>query len=110
MKWEEAFPSAYLNAGDIPVAGVTVTILTVAMVDVNDDGSLRSVKPVATLKGQDKGLIINQANKASLEGWFGDEMDACFGKSVMLHRTKVPFGRRMVDAIRMLPAPDVSSD
>lgn len=104
MKWNEAFPSKYFNAGDVPTKGMVVTILAIEMIDVNDDGAANSMKPVATLDGHLKQLIINHANKNFLEDTFGEEMDAILGKSVMLMRCRVQFGRKMVDGIRMLPA------
>ncbi len=105
MKWQEAFPSNYLNATDIPSDGMLVTLMSFTMVDVNDDGNPKSIKPVFMLKETEKGLICNQTNAAQLEGWFGDEPEMSLDHQVMLICQKVQYGRRWVDGIRFMPAP-----
>jgi len=106
MQWNEAFPSDYLKATDIPQEGIVVRCVSIDMVDVNDDGNPKSVKPVITLEGRDKMLIVNQTNADMFQHLFGPAMEGMIGKQFRLIRSRVQFGRRWVDGIRVMEAPD----
>jgi hypothetical protein len=95
MKVREAYPSKYLNAADIKKP-IKVKIAGILMERMQDGKE----KPVMTLVGS-KPLILNPTNAHRLAAIWGDEMDDWIGQTVTLYTETVPFGRDMVQGIRV---------
>ena len=99
MKKSEAFPAKWLAAEDLKGKRVLCTIENVEMETVGD-----GEKPVAHFKELDKGYPLNITNANSIEMIVGtDEMDDWHGSQITLYPTKVPFGKKIVSAIRIDP-------
>jgi hypothetical protein len=108
MKLNEAFPSNWLKAADIPEdAPIVVTIKSAEIEQIKGDNGNES-KLVLKFRETDKGLICNKTNAVMIAKHFGDDTDDWIGKRVTLMNVEVQFGGDMVSAIRVskkLPAP-----
>ena len=96
MKITEAFPSDYLRASDAE-RPVLFTMSHIEMRDVGDNH-----KPVLFFIGQQKGLVLNKTNSATIAAAYGDETDAWQGKQIVLYVDENVFyaGKKM-PAIRV---------
>jgi hypothetical protein len=103
----DIFPSKWLKASDLPPQGITVTIATLAMEDVDES---KPPMPVLHFHGHDKGLVLNKTNGQMLSHIFSDpNTDAWMGKPIMLVSEPVQFQGRIVDAVRVKPATQAPS-
>jgi hypothetical protein len=101
MRMSAAFPSKYWRAADVMDADDPVT-LTIVRVELEEVGQDKVRKPVAYFREDRRGLVLNQTNYRRLAAGFGtDESDDWTDKRIMLEVETVPFGREMVDAIRV---------
>jgi hypothetical protein len=99
MKCNEVFPSRWLKAADLSPDLETVTMRKVAMKEVGEE---RERKPVMTFDEIDKELVLNITNWNSIAELTGeDDSDAWPGFKIKLVRTKVQYGAKTVDAIRV---------
>jgi hypothetical protein len=98
--------SAYIKAADLP-GPVRVTIADCRMEHFDDES-----KPLLLFDGAQKGLLLNKTNAGVLVAALGEETDLWRGHLVELYPTRVPFGGRMVDAVRLrIPAdPPAATD
>ena len=96
--YEEMFPGRWLTGegGDIPVAGITLTIKTVAL-ETLEEGS----KYVVFFNELPKGLILNKTNCKAIGKLHGRDTSTWVGKQIVLYRTIVQFKLEMVAAIRV---------
>jgi hypothetical protein len=98
----DIFPSKWLKASDLPPQGITLTIATLAMEDVDES---KPPMPVLHFHGHDKGLVLNKTNGQMLAHLFNSpDTDAWMGKPIMLVSEPVQFQGRIVDAVRVKPA------
>lgn len=100
MKLDDAFPSKFLKASDLPEEGtITVTIEQVAMAEVGMD---KQRKLVINFEEQDKAMICNQTNAKTIAKVTGSrDTDEWIGKQIRLHRADVEFKGDMVESIRV---------
>ena len=95
----EAFPSRFFKAADIPRDGLLVKIAKIEKEKVGPD---RELKWVLYFKSQDKQLILNGSNwdliAAALKQ---DDSDNWIGMPIELYPTQTQFGKKMVDCIRV---------
>lgn len=106
----EAFPSKWLNAEAFKPANGgprTLTVREVTQEVVKDDEGEEKIKYVVWFAEEKRGLGLNVTNWLLIEAMYGDDTDNWIGKTVKLHATKVPFGKGLVDAVRVL-APDAA--
>lgn len=105
VRINDAFPSKYLSAKDLPPnAFVRVTIDTV-VVEMMDESS-GETKPIAYFMGKQKGMPINRTNAQVIAQQYGEETDDWAEKDILLYVTDVPFQGRLVPAIRVkIPGP-----
>lgn len=97
MKSNEAFKGAYLKHSDLGGRKVGVTIEEVTMQKIGDDD-----KPVASFRGKDKGLVLNQTNWHTIADVLGsDDSDDWTGKRIVLMPAKTEFQGKRVDCIRV---------
>lgn len=101
MKISDAFPSKYLSAGDLQGRRYTLTIASVALENVSTQDNPEH-KPVMYFHGTQKGMVLNKTNSMNVTILYGDETDAWTGKQVELYVTQVPFGDKIVPAIRIM--------
>jgi hypothetical protein len=97
-------PSNSLKAEDLEGEETTLVIksYTVREFDQEKDGRHYTVKkPIFSFKDTDKTLVCNKTNMQAIAYAYGKEMDAWIGKKITLFPTMVPFGDKMVEAIRV---------
>ena len=99
MKIGTMFPSKYVSAADI-TQPVTVTMSTVEMVDIGQDGK-QEVKHVLHFVGASKGMILNVTNANRIAEIHGDDTDHWPGKQITLEKARVDFRGKIVDALRV---------
>lgn len=102
MNINQAFPSKYISAPDLQGRHVTVVMSSVIMEEIRSDQGVQE-KPVLYFQGKEKGLVLNQTNANSIADIYGPETEAWMGNSIELYPTRVQFGNRMVDAVRVSP-------
>jgi hypothetical protein len=108
MKRNDIYPSRWLKATDLPPGGKTLAIERVTEEAIGKD---RERKAVATFEGYDKELVINSTNWDSIVELTGqDDSDNWPGHKIKLVRVQVQFGRETVEAIRIRPAIQRSSE
>ncbi|MGY2995489.1 hypothetical protein [Mesorhizobium sp. URHB0026] len=100
MNINEAFPSKYLKASDIPEEGQSVVISAIEEEEVGKD---KEVRPVLYFEGEDKGIILNKTNATNISKLYGYETDDWVGKKVQLGTAWVDFQGQSVEAIRVYP-------
>lgn len=106
MKIREAFPSKWLKADDLAGNKVTVTIDSAEMTSVSNE---EDDKLVIYFRGKKKGFIVNVTNANMIAEITGsEETDDWIGQQITLYSTKVPYGNKRVDAIRVDYPPPVA--
>jgi len=101
---ELATPSNSLKAEDLEGDEIALTIKSyiVREFDQERDGRHYMVKkPIFSFEGTDKTFVCNKTNMQAIAYAYGKEMDAWIGKQIVLFPTMVPFGDKMVEAIRV---------
>jgi hypothetical protein len=99
MKRSEAFPSKYLKADDVNGEDIAATISSLEWEEIGKD---KTSKPVLYFRGKLKPLILNGTNWDKIVEVTGeDDSDEWEGKKITLYSMEVPFGRDMVNAIRV---------
>ncbi len=98
MKFNDIFPSRFLKSEDLKGQDLVLTIAGVTMEEV---GQERQMKAVLGFEKTDKCLVLNKTNGLTLASLHGNETDAWIGKRIALFPTRVPFGGKLVDTIRI---------
>jgi hypothetical protein len=103
--------SDHLKADDIPAGKqVTVVIESIDVQEFEDDNGKKS-KLVVSFEGKEKTLVLNKTNATSISHVLGDDYGNWMGKAIILFSTKVSFGDKMVDAIRVnMPLEEAEED
>lgn len=100
MQIDQAFPSRYMKASDLP--DETIVPFQIEEVKVEEIGREKQMKPVIYFKGQDKGFVANKTNCNSIAKVLGSrDTDDWTGKTIRLYSTEVQFGDEMVESIRV---------
>jgi hypothetical protein len=93
------FPSKWLKASDLGTRRVTVRM---SHVKVEEVGQKKEKRPVLYFKGTDKGLVLNVTNATMIKEVTGShETDDWHGRQILLYVTKVEYGGKRVDGIRV---------
>ena len=103
MKLHEMFPSKYLKAADIrghDGGALQVTISHLQQEFVSRENP-EEQKPVLYFDGHKRGLVLNVTNGNAIGVLHGGDSDYWRGKDIELFATQVPFGQKIVDAIRV---------
>ena len=105
MTINEAFPSRYLKAGDLPDEGSQ--LVTIEKISLEEIGRDRETKPIIYFEEFDKALVCNKTNAKAIARVTGsDDFDEWIGRKIALYRAEVEFQGEMVEAIRVkLPKP-----
>lgn len=100
MNIDQAFPSKYLKASDLPEEGTTA--FQIEDVKIEEIGKEKQQKPVIYFQDEDKGFVVNKTNCNTIAKLLGSrEMDDWKGRPIKLYRTEVQFGDEMVESIRV---------
>jgi hypothetical protein len=101
----DAYPSKFLKASDLPDEGVyTVTIELIKLEEIGRD---KQTKPVIYFEETQQGLICNKTNGRTIARLLGsEEFDDWIGQKIKLYRTEVDFQGELVDSIRVKSKPE----
>lgn len=99
-------PSNSLKAEDLEGEEVTLKIKSYVgqefqQEDLKTGNKYTVKKPVISFEGTEKVLVCNKTNLRAIAYAYGKEMDDWIGKEITLFPTMVPFGDKMVEAIRV---------
>lgn len=109
MNLDDAFPSKYMKASDLPEEGATT--FTIEKVEMQEIGKEKQHKPVITFEEMDKAFVCNKTNANSIAKVTGSrDTDDWIGKPIKLFRTEVEFGGEMVESIRVSIKPAKASE
>lgn len=97
----DLYPSKWLVAADLsgPTA-VTIERVTVETMK-GQDGKADEPKPIVFFSELSKGLVCNKTNARTIATFYGDDTDDWCGEKITIYPTKVSWGSKMVDAIRV---------
>lgn len=109
LTYEAAFPGRFLKAALFEGKRVTVTIES-AFMEVLEGDKGKENKLIFTFVGKTMQLVCNKTNALCLKEMFGNRIATWVGKRVVYFPTKVAFGPKQVDAIRVYGSPDIDSD
>jgi rubredoxin len=99
-------PSNSLKAADLEGQewDLTIESYIVREFDQEDQKTgeqYKAKKPIFSFHEIDKTWVCPKTCRDELASAYGDEMDDWIGKKITLYPTKVPFGNKSVDAIRV---------
>ncbi len=92
MRKNDALPSKYLNATDVGNGVFKLTVVSVVMEKMENDGAM---KPVMSFQGAQKSMPINATNWDNMAVVYGDESDNWIGKQIDMYTeaTRMPNGK-----------------
>lgn len=99
-------PSNSLKAADLDGSEVELTIASYEVKEFTEEdkktGNTYTVrKPIFSFEETEKTFVCNKTNREAIAYVHGKEMDDWIGQKVTLYPTVVPFGDKMVEAIRV---------
>ena len=98
--------SRYLKAADIGEVGSEKRVKIKAVTKETDVGERQETKACVWFTNLDKGLLLNKTNLRTLQGAFGDTMDAWASKIAVLYVIMDNFRGKMGPAVRVkIPPP-----
>ena len=95
------FPSAYLCATEFQGKDMTLTIAGVSRDELQLKGGAKKKGIVVTFEKTEKKLVLNATNSGTIAGMHGTEARKWIGKRITLFPTTCPFGKAIVDCIRI---------
>lgn len=101
----------YLKAEDLGGKMVSLTIDSIDVKDfARDDDDKKQPKLVLSFVGKEKQFVLNKTNATTIAEALGTpDTDNWTGKEIKIFPTKVQYGDKMVDAIRVkLPEPEMA--
>jgi hypothetical protein len=93
--------SRYLKAADIGEVGSEKRVKIKAVTKETDVGERQETKACVWFTNLDKGLLLNKTNLRTLQGAFGDAMDAWASKIAVLFVIMDNFRGKMGPAVRV---------
>lgn len=109
LTYEAAFPGRFLKAALFSGKTVTLTIAK-AYMEVLEGDKGKENKLILGFAGKDMELVCNKTNALCLKEMFDNKISNWVGKRVAFMPTKVAFGPKQVDAIRVAGSPDIAAD
>ena len=92
----EAFPSRYWKASDLPPRGKAFKVAKLQLEKVGPD---QQEKYVLFFRGEDKQLVLNITKWDAIAEFCGADSDTWPGKDIVLYPGKTTFGGKTVDCI-----------
>ena len=100
MNIDDAFPSKYLKASDLPEEGTQSA--TIEKITIEEIGREKQRKPVIYFEDLDKAFVCNKTNANTIAKITGSRnLEDWTGKTIHLYRAEVEFGGEMVESIRV---------
>lgn len=109
LTYEAAFPGRFLQAGILNGKQVVLTI-SKAYMEVLEGDKGKQNKLILAFAGKEMELVCNKTNAFCLKEMFDNKISAWVGKRVAFFPTKVAFGPKQVDALRIAGSPDIAAD
>lgn len=106
LTYEVAFPSRFLRAADLNEKHVTVTIAR-AYMEILEGEKGEVNKLIVAFEKTPKEIVVCKTNGICVREMFGSKVSGWTGKRITIYPTKVPFGPKQVDAIRVYGSPDI---
>lgn len=100
MKRNEAFPTGFFKAADLEENELTLHIKDVQMKSIGQ-GENAQMKPHVAFSDDARELALNVTNWNNIELAYGDDSDHWAGSPITLYKDRVPYGSKIVDAIRV---------
>ena len=100
MNIDAAHPSKYIKSAELQGREFAVVMDRVVLEKLEEDGAAKN-KPVLYFTNAQKGLVLNFINSNTIKEAYGAETDDWHGKKIILYTTKVQFGGKMVDGLRV---------
>jgi len=97
MKYSETYKGTFLKAADLKGSARTLTIGSIELEEVGNDGR----KPVVAFAETDQKLVLNKVNASVLAAAFGDDMASWEGKPIVLRPETTDFGGKRVPCLRV---------
>jgi hypothetical protein len=98
------FPSKYLKAADLDGRDVTLTIGSISVEQMEENGS--ETKPVVNFSDHpNQGLVLNKTNATTIADLHGEDTDHWAGKQITLFPTTCESFGKMVACIRIRSTP-----
>lgn len=101
FKGKALIPSKYLEAVDLQGKSVPVTIAAIQRAELRSPTGKKETKPLFTLRGKEKGWILNKTNLALIAQVYGNKADNWIGKTVVIKGVEVEAFGAMKLAIRV---------
>ena len=93
--------SDYLKAIDLSPGNKYKMTITGNNILEFDDNGIKKRKIAIHFKETTKRLTLNKTNGTTIAHVYGDEVNNWVGKNIFIYNTKVSYGDKMVDAIRV---------
>jgi hypothetical protein len=103
MLIDDFYPSKYLKATDLKGHEATVEIENVAVETIGRDGERR---PVASLVGKKKKLVLNKTNLRSIAAFLGPETASWPGNWIVIYPTTTDYAGKETACLRVKPPRD----
>lgn len=103
MDMDQVFPSKYLKAEDLGKRSHEVTIASVQLEEMKDNDGGRSMKPMITFEGVEKGIILNKTNTETIKSLYGSESDDWIGQKIVIFPSIVVMDGVNKPCIRIQP-------
>lgn len=87
----------WLKASDLQGRDWTLTIADTGMKEFSEGDR----KIILNFQGTDKAMVCNFTNASTIANMFGDETEGWVGQTITIYPTRVTFGNKLVDAIRV---------
>ena len=98
MKLNDLYPSRFIKADDCKSEPLVYTIGGVTLEKLGDD---ERKKPIVSFNETEKCLVLNRTNGDALGQMYGEETVGWIGRQVELYASRVNFGGKMVDCVRI---------
>jgi hypothetical protein len=109
LTYDRAFPGRFIKAGILDGRNITLAIES-AFMEVLEGDKGKENKLILTFVGKTLQLVCNKSNALCLREMFGSKISVWVGKRVIFYPTRVAFGPKQVDAIRVFGSPDIAAD
>lgn len=102
--WRSMFDAKYIGAWDLQVGKDSVVeIEAVAAEKLKNATGPAETKPVLTLKGIDRGFVLNKTNARTIASLYGNDTAKWIGKKIAIYATTTQVGPELKECIRVRP-------
>lgn len=101
--YRKMYDRTFVGHWDLKEEGDTVVTITGVDAGEVNNGSKKNKRPMLSIKGSDKKIVINATNGKTLAALFGNHVEAWIGKKIALYRTTTQVGPEQRECIRIRP-------